>query len=93
VDLHKLMADQEANHDRQQMELLAAIDDREARLGRLQETLNAQRDALQQLEHEKNDTAGKLQARADRLRDVVDRLADLEAQASQALEFARSEME
>jgi len=92
ADLQKQLAEQEVNHDRQQMELLAAIDDREARLGRMDEALNAQREQIQLLEQEKHETAGQLESRSVRLQAVIERLQDLEGQTRQALEFAKTEM-
>ena len=80
------------NHDRQQMELLAAIDDREARLGRMEETLNAQREQILLLEQEKETTAGQLQLRAERWLALVGRLADLESQVHQTVELTKIEM-
>jgi hypothetical protein len=80
------------NHDRQQMELLAAIDDREARLGRMEETLNAQREQILLLEQEKETTAGQLQLRAERWLALIGRLADLESQVHQAVELTKIEM-
>jgi len=79
------------NHDRQQMELLAAIDDREARLGRLEETLNAQREQILLLEQEKETVAGQLQFRTERWQAVAGRLADLESQVHQTLELTKIE--
>jgi len=93
AELRRQVAEQEANHDRQQMELLAAIDDREARLGRMQETLNGLREQIQSLEQEKETGTAQFQARSNRLQAVIERLADLEAQTRQALEFANTEME
>jgi chromosome segregation ATPase len=92
ADLQKQLAEQEVNHDRQQMELLAAIDDREARLGRMDEALNAQREQIQLLEQEKHEADGQLESRSGRLLAVIERLQDLEGQTRQALEFAKTEM-
>jgi CheY-like chemotaxis protein len=92
TELTRHLAGLEENHDRQQMELLAAIDDREARLGRMEETLSGQREQIQLLEQEKDTAAGQLQARSERLLAVTGKLADLEDQTRQALEFAKTEM-
>jgi CheY-like chemotaxis protein len=92
AELRKQLEGLEENHDRQQMELLAAIDDREARLGRMEETLNAQREQILVLEQEKETAAGLLQLRAERWLAVAGRLADLEGQVHQALEFTKLEM-
>ena len=92
ADLQKQLAEQEVNHDRQQMELLAAIDAREARLGRMDEALNAQREQIQLLEQEKHEADGQLESRSGRLLAVIERLQDLEGQTRQALEFAKTEM-
>jgi len=93
AELRRQLDELAANHDRQQMELLAAIDDREARLGRMQETLNALREQIQTLEQEKETGAVQFQARSERLEAVIARLGDLETQTRQALEFAKTEME
>jgi CheY-like chemotaxis protein len=92
AELRRQVTDQEVTHERQQMELLAAIDDREARIGRMQETLNGQREQIELLEQEKETTAVQLQGRSNRLQAVVQSLADLEDRTRQALEFAKTEM-
>jgi CheY-like chemotaxis protein len=86
------LAGLEENHERQQMELLAAIDDREARLGRLEAAMTAQREQIQLLEQEKATAADQLRLRSDHWLTVIGRLADLEGQVHQALEFAKIEM-
>ncbi len=91
-ELRQQLAGLEENHERQQMELLAAIDDREARLGRLEAAMNGQREQIQLLEQEKAAAAGQLQLRSDRWLTVIGRLADLEGQVHQALEFTKIEM-
>jgi len=91
-DLRMQLAGLAANHERQQMELLAAIDDREARAGRMESSMTAQREQIQLLEQEKENAAGQLQARSDRLQSVIARLVELEGQTHQVLELAKTEM-
>jgi DNA repair exonuclease SbcCD ATPase subunit len=93
AELRSRVAEQQANHHRQQMELLAAIDDREGRLGRMQETLNGLQEQIQSLEQEMEAGVAQFQTRTSRLQAVIERLSDLEAQTRQALEFAKTEME
>jgi len=92
VELRRQLEAQAENHDRQQMELLAAIDDREARLGRMEADLNAQREQILLLEQEKETAAGQLQLRAERWLAMAGRLADLESQVHQTLELTKIEM-
>ena len=92
-ELRRQLAGLEENHERQQMELLAAIDDREARLGRLETAAAGLREQILLLEQEKETARGQLQARSDRLQAVTGQLADLEALARRALEFAKTEMD
>lgn len=92
AELRRQIEGMEESHDRQQMELLAAIDDREARLGRMEETLNGLREQVQLLEQEKEAAGAQLQARSDRMLAVIGKLADLEGQTRLAREFAQTEM-
>jgi hypothetical protein len=73
------------------MELLAAIDEREARLGNMNAAMNSLREQIQGLEQEKEESAALHESRSRRLQAVIERLQDLEGQAQRVLEFAKSE--
>lgn len=91
AELRQQLEAQAENHDRQQMELLAAIDDREARLGRLEETLTAQREQILLLEQDRETAASQLQLRTERWQALAGRLAELENQVHQTLELTQIE--
>ena len=92
AELRAQMAAQEQDHERQQMELLAAVDDRDSRLVRSEEAMNGLRERITALEEAQAGAETRLQARSARLAEVVGRLAELESQVHQALEFSKTEM-
>ena len=89
AELELQVATMEANHEQQQLELLAGIDEREARLGRLQTTLEAQQERLFTLEQQNTDLVDKARTRGQRLLSLNELLADLEDKAHQALDLVR----
>jgi CheY-like chemotaxis protein len=91
-DLGRKQAALEETHERQKMELLAAVDEREARLVRLEASLVAQREQVQILEQQRDSASGQLQDRSERLQAVNGKLTDLADQIRQALELTRIEM-
>jgi CheY-like chemotaxis protein len=92
ADLHRQMADQEVEHDRQQMELMAAVDDRDARLARTEGVISAQREQIQLLEQEKVSAGEQILIRSNRLLALQDHLAELENQTRLALDLAKAEI-
>jgi CheY-like chemotaxis protein len=90
--LEQRLAGIEQDHERQQMELMAAIDDRDAQLVRSNAILDALRAQVQQLEQDKQAAEAAGEQRSGRLRQLAEQLAGLESQARQAAELARSEM-
>ncbi|MGA2081414.1 MAG: response regulator [Holophaga sp.] len=92
ADLARNQAAHEEGHERQKMELLAAIDDRDARLARQDGALTALREQILHLEQEKDSAAGQLQNRSERLQVVTGKLLDLEDQIRQTLELTQSEI-
>ena len=87
--LQQQVATMEAHHERQQLELLAGIDERDGQLGRLNAALDAQQERLLTLERVKDDLEARTQAEAGRLRALHELLADLEGKAQQALDLAK----
>jgi len=92
ADLARNQTAHEEGHERQKMELLAAIDDRDARLARQDGVLTALREQILRLEQEKDSAAGQLQNRSERLQVVTGKLLDLEDQIRQTLELTQSEI-
>ena len=87
--LEQQVATLEAQHERQQLELLAGIDERDGQLGRLNATLDAQQERLLALEQVKDDLEARTHGEADRMRAIHELLADLEGKAQQALDLAK----
>ena len=87
--LEQQVATMEADHERQQLELLAGIDERDGQLGRLNASLDAQQERFLSLERLKDELEARTHAEADRLRTLHDLLADLEGKAQQALDLAK----
>ena len=88
AELEHQLATLEDNHERQRLELMAGIDEREGQLGRLNATLDAQQERLLTMEHQKADTDARAQAHADRLRTLHGLLADLEGKAREGRELS-----
>ena len=77
-------------HENQQRELLAGIDEREMQLGRLNATLDAQRERIDQLEQEKEGMATLALGHRERIQVITSMLADLEGKAREALDLAKA---
>jgi len=86
--LEREVATLEANHERQQLELLAGIDERDGQLARLNATLDAQQERLLTLERQKGESVARAQAQTDRLRTLHGLLAELEGKAREGLDLA-----
>ena len=89
--LERRLADAEVDHERQQMELMAAIDDRDAQMGRMNTLVEALREQVQQLEQGRQAAEAKVEAGSRRLQSLAEQLAELEFRAHQALDAARAE--
>ena len=89
AQLDQQVATLQADHEHQQLELLAGIDDREAQLGRLNATLDGQRERILTLEQEKAELEAQLQATAGRTLAITELLTELEGKARQALNLAK----
>jgi chromosome segregation ATPase len=92
AELHRQLADQQAEHERRQLELLATVEDRDARLAHGEDVIAAQREQIQLLEQEKASAGEQILLRSNRLLALQDHLADLEAQTRLALDLAKAEM-
>jgi DNA repair exonuclease SbcCD ATPase subunit len=90
AELEQRLAAMAASHELQQHELLTGIDDREAQLGRLQASLDAQRERLSTLEQQKADLENQVMADSGRMMAINDLLTDLEGRAREALNLTRS---
>jgi len=87
-ELERQVAQMEADQERQKLELLAGIDERDGQLGRLNATLDAQQERLLALEREKAESDGRAQAHAERLRTLHDLMAELEGKAREARDLS-----
>lgn len=82
----------EADLQRQQLDLLDAIQARDQRLAGLEADLAAQSGRIEGLEREQAAAGEQLLLRTRRLEQLQDQLANLEQQTRQVLDLARSEM-
>ena len=82
----------EADLQRQQLDLLDAIQARDQRLAGLEADLAAQSGRIEGLEREQAAAGERLLVRTRRLEQLQDQLANLEQQTRQVLDLARSEM-
>jgi len=82
----------EADLQRQQLDLLDAIQARDQRLAGLEADLAAQSGRIEELERERAAAGEQLLLRTRRLEQLQDQLANLEQQTRQVLDLARSEM-
>jgi CheY-like chemotaxis protein len=82
----------EADLQRQQLDLLDAIQARDQRLAGLEADLAAQSGRIERLEREQAAAGEQLLLRTRRLEQLQDQLANLEQQTRQVLDLARSEM-
>jgi CheY-like chemotaxis protein len=82
----------EADLQRQQLDLLDAIQARDQRLAGLEADLAAQSGRIERLERERAAAGEQLLLRTRRLEQLQDQLANLEQQTRQVLDLARSEM-
>jgi chromosome segregation ATPase len=90
AELEQRLAALAASHELQQRELLAGVDDREAQLGRLQSTLDAQREQVSTLEQHRADLENQVMADSSRMMAIHDLLTELEGKAREALNLTRS---
>jgi len=73
------------------MELMAAIDDRDAQTGRTNTLIEALREQVQQQEQGRQAAEARVEAGSRRLQSLAEQLAELEFRARQALDAARAE--
>jgi chromosome segregation ATPase len=90
AELEQRLAALAASHELQQRELLSGIDDREAQMGRLQSSLDAQREQAAALEQHKADLENQVMADSSRMMAINDLLTELEGKAREALNLTRS---
>ena len=89
VELEQQQEQLQVQHERQQMELLRGLDEKEALMGRLNATLEAQRDRIGTLECEKQELDGHLSERSARLEALTVAISDLENNIRRASDLTR----
>ncbi len=89
ADLEQRLNRTLAEHQQQQHELLAGLDEKESQVARLNTTLEAQRDRIAQLESEQREVQGQLNERTARLDSLSDVLKDLEQGLRRASDMTR----
>jgi chromosome segregation ATPase len=77
------------DHEKQQMELMQGIDEREAHLNRLNAGIDAQRERIANLEREKREIEGHLNEKSSRLAALSGAVSDLEAGIRRASDLTR----
>jgi CheY-like chemotaxis protein len=89
-EMEQRLASMEAGHERQQLELMRGIDERESQLESLSLTINTQRDRILALEQRQADLERELQAQTSRNQAIQGLLAELESKARQAMDLTKA---
>jgi chromosome segregation ATPase len=88
-ELEKEVDQLKTQHERQQMELLRGLDEKETVIGRLNATLESQRERIGTLEHEKQKLEGNLNEQTARLEALTGAISDLENNIRRASDLTR----
>lgn len=89
ANLEKEMAGAVSLHEKQKLELMQGIDEREAHLNRLNASIDAQRERIASLEREKRELEGHLNEKSARLDALSEAVADLETGIRRASDLTR----
>lgn len=89
AELEKEVDQLKTQHERQQMELLRGLDEKETMIGRLNATLESQRERIGTLEHEKQKLEGNLNEQTARLEALTGAISDLENNIRRASDLTR----